>query len=279
MMNVSPMNNPNEVVSEDSTAGLSPIGHVQCRQRYRYEAARQASIAPDNEAWIQLADDVRLRDGLRGLEGFERVWVIYELHLNETWHPLVQPPREDMGKLGVFATRAPHRPNRIGLSCVRLLGIEGARLHIAQHDLLDGTPVIDLKPYVPYADAFPRARAGWIDTYEERVFTLEIEDAARQQIDWVADNAGWDLVNFLQVQLRTDPTDARRKRVSSTATGYRIAFRTWRVDYRVDAEEQRVSVVAVHSGYAPADLAVDASDRYKDKAVHRDFIAVFGERE
>ena len=139
------------------------IGYVECQQRYRYEAARQASIAPENEAWIQLVDDDSIRLGLRGIEGFERIWIVYELHLNERWHPLVQPPRADADRLGVFATRSPHRPNRIGLSCVCLLGVESSRLHVGQHDLLDGTPVLDIKPYVPYADAFPEARAGWID--------------------------------------------------------------------------------------------------------------------
>ena len=138
---------------------FAPIGYVECNQRYRYEAARQASIAPDNEARIQLIDREGLLEGLQGLAEFERIWVIYELHLNETWHPLVQPPREGLNKLGVFATRSPHRPNRIGLSCVQLRGIKGHTVHIAQHDLLDATPVLDIKPYVPYADAFPDARA------------------------------------------------------------------------------------------------------------------------
>ena len=255
---------------------FTPIGHVRCAQRYRYEAARQASIAPDNEAWIELLDDQDLKDGLRGLDGFERLWVVYELHLNETWHPQVQPPREDMGKLGVFATRAPHRPNRIGLSCVLLLGVEGRRLHIGRHDLLDGTPVMDLKPYVPYADAFPQSRAGWIDEYEEAVFSLEIADPAQRQIDWVREHAGWDLLNFLQVQLRTDPTDGRRKRIERLDTGYRIAFRTWRLDYRVDEEKRRVAVHGLCSGYTPTELEEGAPDRYRDKDTHRAFNLRFG---
>lgn len=263
-------------MNPDRLKSFSAIGYVRCAQRYRYEAARQASIAPDNEAWIELRDEQGLRDGLRGLEGFERIWVVYELHLNETWHPQVQPPREDMGKLGVFATRAPHRPNRIGLSCVLLLGIEGRRLHIGRHDLLDGTPVMDLKPYVPYADAFPRARAGWIDEYEEEVFSLEIKAGVQKRIDWVREHAGWDLLNFLQVQLRTDPTDGRRKRIERLGSGYRIAFRTWRLDYRVEAERARVTVYGLGSGYTSAELAAGVADVYGDKEVHRQFNACFG---
>ena len=255
---------------------FSPIGYVECQQRYRYEAARQASIAPDNEAWIQLVDDEDLRLGLRGLEDFERIWVLYELHLNEGWHPLVQPPRAEADKLGVFATRSPHRPNRLGLSCVRLLGVEGARLHVGQHDLLDGTPVLDLKPYVPYADAFPGARAGWIDACEEVVYALHIVPAAQEQIDWVYRQAGWDLMNFLQVQLRTDPTHAERKRIERHDDLYRIAFRTWRIEYAVDEVTQSVEVRRVRSGYRSEELVEGSEDRYEDKGVHRAFVRAYG---
>ena len=258
----------------EMASGFLPIGYIECAQRYRFEAARQASIAPDNEAWIQLNEDRALRDGLLGLADFERIWVIYELHLNETWHPFVQPPRQGIAKLGVFATRSPHRPNRIGMSCVRLLGVDGNRLHVGQHDFLDQTPVLDLKPYVPYADAFPDAWAGWVDSWEEQVFALDIAAGVAAQFSWVAEHAGYDLVNFLQVQLRTDPTDTRRKRIVELDGGFRIAFRTWRVDYRVDSEECRVEVLGVSSGYSEAELA-DSPDPYEDKAVHRRFIAAF----
>ncbi|MEE3258838.1 MAG: tRNA (N6-threonylcarbamoyladenosine(37)-N6)-methyltransferase TrmO [Candidatus Latescibacterota bacterium] len=255
---------------------MIPIGYVECAQHYRYEAARQASIAPDNEAWIQLEANQEFEEGLIGLADFARIWVLYELHLNETWHPLVEPPRAGMHKLGVFATRSPHRPNRLGMSCVRLLDIDGGRLHVGQHDLLDGTPVLDIKPYLPYADAFPDARAGWVDACKEQVFALDFS-AAQQQLDWVAAHAGWDLVNFLQVQLRTDPTDARRKRIEKTEHGFRIAFRTWRVDYRIDDAMVRVEVFAIASGYTTAALADEIVDKYGDKAVHRAFIAAFFE--
>jgi tRNA-Thr(GGU) m(6)t(6)A37 methyltransferase TsaA len=78
----------------------------------------------------------------------------------------VQPPRGPKGKRGVLATRSPHRPNAIGLSAVELVAVEGRTLHLRGVDLLDGTPVLDVKPYVPYADAFPGARAGWIDAVD-----------------------------------------------------------------------------------------------------------------
>ena len=106
---------------------------------------------------------------IQGLEGFEYVWVITYLHLNNRhWSPLVTPPRGPRRKQGVLATRAPHRPNPIALSALRLLRVdrENCILTFAGSDLIDGTPVLDVKPYVPYADVFPGAKSGWLDELE-----------------------------------------------------------------------------------------------------------------
>jgi len=101
-------------------------------------------------------------EGLRDLEGFERVWLLYWLDRAPAPRLEVVPFRDDVER-GLFATRAPCRPNPIGLSCVRLLGVEGNRLAIGGVDILDGTPLLDVKPYVPQFDAFPQSRAGWIE--------------------------------------------------------------------------------------------------------------------
>jgi tRNA-Thr(GGU) m(6)t(6)A37 methyltransferase TsaA len=256
-------------------ARVEPIGRVVCRQRYRYEAPRQGVLRPENRAVIELDDVPEYVDGLTGLDGFERIWVVFELHLNETWHAFVQPPHEGTARQGVFATRSPHRPTRIGLSCVRLLGIEGRRLEIAGHDLLDGTPVFDIKPYVPYADAFPDAAAGWLDEVPRRVFEVEFEPAAAERAGWIWEQAELDCVNFARVQLSHDPTDAQRKRIEAVDEGYVIAYRTWRLDYRVETESRRVTVCNIRSGYEEADLAEGAADPHGDKVAHREFRGQF----
>lgn len=258
-------------------ARLEPIGTVSCRQRYRYEAPRQGVLRPENRAVIELDDRPEYIDGLTGLEGFERIWVVFELHLNETWHAFVQPPHEGMARQGVFATRSPHRPTRIGLSCVRLLGIEGRRLEIAGHDLLDGTPVFDIKPYVPYADAFPDAAAGWLDGVPRRVFEVEFTESAAERATWVDRHAGLDADNFARVQLSEDPTDAERKRIQPgpAKASLTIAFRTWRLDYRVNDDAGVVTVFDLRSGYDGGDLEEGTEDPHADKGVHCAFVRRF----
>lgn len=118
-------------------------------------------------ATLELADWLEEKV-LQDLNGFDRVWLIFVFHQSEGWKSSVKPPRGGP-KRGVYSTRAPHRPNAIGLSAVELLKIEGRTLYLRGVDLLDGTPVLDIKPYVPYADAFPDSKAGWIDELDEKL--------------------------------------------------------------------------------------------------------------
>ncbi len=152
---------------------LKPIGVVRSPYRQRYGTPRQATVTAgtlhesEQDARIELDEAVVPAAALGGLEGFERVWVLSWFHLNQGWNPTVVPPRGPRVRRGVLATRAPHRPNQLGLSAVRVVRVEGHVLHVRGIDLLDGTPVLDLKPYVPYADAFADSRAGWLDTLDQ----------------------------------------------------------------------------------------------------------------
>ena len=148
------------------TYAFKPIGLIRSPYRQRIDAPHQSTVLAETgvpaEAFLDL-DPGLPEETLQDLDGFAYLWVIFVLHRSEGWAPRVQPPRGPRLKRGVFATRSPHRPNAIGLSAVELAGIEGRTLRLRGVDLLDGTPVLDIKPYVPYADAFPGARAGWID--------------------------------------------------------------------------------------------------------------------
>ncbi|MBP1628872.1 MAG: hypothetical protein H6Q00_3347 [Holophagaceae bacterium] len=144
-----------------------PIAFVHSPYRQRIDAPHQATVVEGTETGRAMEAEIHLEDwvpekALKGLEGFERIWAIFAFHRSEGWAPLVKPPR-GQGRKGVLATRSPHRPNPIGLSALELVSVEDRVIRVRGVDLLDGTPILDLKPYVPYADAFPASRAGWID--------------------------------------------------------------------------------------------------------------------
>ena len=143
---------------------VSPIGWVRSPYRRRFGTPQQsAAVDSDADAVLELDADLIPESALADLAGIERLWVVSWLHRGGTWAPQVMPPRGPRVRRSVFSTRSPDRPNPIGLSAVRLIRVEGCRLHVRGIDLIDGTPILDLKPYLPYADAFPDAKAGWID--------------------------------------------------------------------------------------------------------------------
>jgi tRNA-Thr(GGU) m(6)t(6)A37 methyltransferase TsaA len=136
------------------------VGVVRSPWRYVHDAPRQGTAARKETATIVLRKG--MQNCLLHLRGFDRVWVVFVLSFARGWKPTLVPPR-DTERRGVFATRSPHRPNPVGLTCARIVSVRGREVVVAEHDLLDGTPVLDLKPYVPYCDAFPDAKAGWVD--------------------------------------------------------------------------------------------------------------------
>lgn len=160
-------------MSEDDRFSFRPIGTLRSPYARRIDAPHQGTVTAGTESGEQASATLELAEWLdettlQDLDGFERLWLIYALHRSEGWRSTVKPPRGGP-KRGVLATRAPHRPNPIGLSAVELVKVAGRTLHLRGVDLLDGTPVLDIKPYVPYADAFPDARAGWIDELDARL--------------------------------------------------------------------------------------------------------------
>jgi len=147
-----------------------PIAFVRSPYARRIDAPHQSTVVAGTEtgdaaeAVIEFVGEFP-EAAFRDLAGFERIWLLFAFHRSDGWKPEVKPPRGG-GKRSVLATRSPHRPNAIGLSAVELLAIEGSSLRVRGVDLLDGTPILDIKPYVPYADAFPDSRAGWIDAVD-----------------------------------------------------------------------------------------------------------------
>ena len=146
---------------------MRPIAHIRSDFPEKFGVPRQSGLVEELAATVVFEPEYRDPSALRGLDGFSHLWLIWEFSQSRGWSPTVRPPRLGGNKrLGVFATRSPFRPNPIGLSCVRLLAVRqdralGPVLTVAGADLLDGTPIYDIKPYLPYADCKPEAVGGF----------------------------------------------------------------------------------------------------------------------
>ena len=151
------------------TYTLRPIAHMVSDFPEKFGIPRQAGVVPELESVVVFEPEYRDPEALRGIEGFSHLWLIWQFSesVTDTFSPTVRPPRLGGNvRMGVFATRSPFRPNSLGLSCVELVRVEsrpglGTVLLVRGADLMDGTPIFDVKPYIPYADARPEARSGF----------------------------------------------------------------------------------------------------------------------
>ena len=165
---------------EQST--FSVIARMHSDFDQKFGIPRQSGLVEELESTIVFEPEFRNPDALRGLEGFSHLWIVWEFSKarREGWSPTVRPPRLGGNqRLGVFATRSPFRPNPIGLSCVKLVGVEQTEEHgwvirVAGADLLNGTPIYDIKPYLPYADCKPEAIGGFASAPKEATLTVHI---------------------------------------------------------------------------------------------------------
>lgn len=252
---------------------FTPVATVHTTRRFRYDVPRQGSLDPEHIAEIVFEPGCNYEQALEDLRGFDRLWLLSVFHLNEGWKTRVSVPRHRRRKVGVFATRAPYRPNPIGLSCVRLLSVTGRTLRVAECDLIDGTPILDVKPYLPYADSFPDAATGWVPREEDR-YTIAWTEAAAFRLDWLRAH-GLDLLPFAITQLEAEPRRDDRKRLIPTphADEYVLAYRTWRLRVTVEDKDHTVRITDIFSGYRSTELHVTAEDPYGDKDLHRAFLA------
>ena len=164
---------------------ILPIAHIRTDFPDKFGIPRQSGLVPELTARIVFEPDYRDPHALVGLEGYSHLWLIWqfstvaaEYAAGKRWRPTVRPPRlGGNARRGVFATRSPYRPNALGLSCVELAGIEDGDLLVKGADLLDGTPIYDIKPYLPYVDAHPEARGGFADATAHYGLKVECDPA------------------------------------------------------------------------------------------------------
>jgi tRNA-Thr(GGU) m(6)t(6)A37 methyltransferase TsaA len=262
---------------------MEPIGYVRAPLESKAEAARQPAAAAGTHGRIELLPGWNFEHALDDLAGWEYIWVIFQFHLNEGWRPKVLPPRSTTGRKGVFATRSPHRPNALGLSAVRLERIDGLTLHLGEHDMLDGTPVLDIKPYVAYTDAHPQARSGWLEDAGRKVggatpadpvphYAVLMDPLAAQQAAWIESRTGLAIGERIRATLELGPEPHPYRRIRREGDALRLAVKEWRVRFTVT--ERTVRVAEISTGYRATQLDA-ARPGAEPLEAHHDFVARF----
>jgi tRNA-Thr(GGU) m(6)t(6)A37 methyltransferase TsaA len=248
----------------------------------KVEAARQPRVALDTPAQIQLLPGRNFEHALEDLASWELIWVIFWFHLNSGWRPKVLPPRSITGRKGVFATRSPHRPNPIGMSVVRLERVDGLTLHIRGADMVDGTPVLDLKPYIAYTDAHPDAGTGWLEEAGSSGkqglpadpipdYVVHFDALAGKQAEWIEAHSGLAIQERIRSTLLLGPKPHPYRRIRRMDKWMQLAVKEWRACFTV--VEREVRVLEIYSGFRASQLAADDGDALKQ--VHREFTAVW----
>ncbi len=169
---------------------MKVVARIRSAFSTKFGIPRQSGLVPELRSTIVFEPEYRDPEALRGLEDFSRLWLIWQFSeaKRDSWSPTVRPPRlGGNARMGVFATRSPFRPNPIGLSCVEIVGItlhspDGPVIEVAGADLMDGTPIYDIKPYIPYADAYPEALGGFAAAGWERQLELDFPDALLEKV-------------------------------------------------------------------------------------------------
>lgn len=211
---------------------IKPIAHIYTDFPEKFGIPRQSGLAKSLRGRIVFEPEYRNPDALRGLDGFSHIWLIWEFSANRTtspWQPVVRPPRLGGNSfMGVFATRSPFRPNPLGLSCVKVDSIElstpdGPVINVLGTDLMDGTPIYDIKPYIRYADSRPEAVCGYVDALEERSLKVVFPSGLS---DRIADKT---IIPSLMETLRLDPRPSYHndpERVYGLSfSGYNVRFK------------------------------------------------------
>ena len=275
---------PSSASDSPTALTLEPIGYLRNALATKIEAARQPRAAAGTPARIELLPGRHFEHALEDLASWELIWVIFWFHLNTGWRPKVLPPRSTTGRKGVFSTRSPHRPNPIGMSVVRLERVEGLSLYIRDADMLDGTPVLDIKPYIAYTDAYPNAGTGWLQEASRsekadtppldpvRAYLVQFDTLAADQAAWIEAHTGLAIRERIESTLSLGPEPHPYRRIRRMGEGLQLSVKEWRIRFAV--AERNVRVFEIGSGFRDSQIAAAGAD---DPAltVHRKYLALW----
>ena len=219
------------------------IAHIHTEFNTKFGVPRQSGIIDSLRGRIVFEPEYRVADALRGIEGFSHLWLIWQFSeaRRDSWSPTVRPPRLGGNtRMGVFATRSPFRPNAIGLSSVRLIDVDytspdAPAIIVAGADLMNGTPIIDIKPYLPYTDSHPDATGGFTDTNTQAMQPLEVNIPEN-----LACRIGADTLAALRGTLACDP---RPRYQHDPERIYGMTFANHEVKFKVDGTT--VTVISI----------------------------------
>lgn len=187
---------------------VRPIGYLKSCYKDKFGTPRQSGLVQEARSQLQILPEYQPLEALQGLEGFSHVWLVWWFHQNKVsrYHAKVHPPRLEGKTMGLFATRTPHRPNPIGLSLVKLEAIEGDTLILAGADLVEGTPILDVKPYLPMYESIPQAQVGWVSEVAEVRFEISWSEAAMKALEVLkAQDAAIEYKNVIEKTIQLDP--------------------------------------------------------------------------
>jgi tRNA (adenine37-N6)-methyltransferase len=268
---------PNSYLEMAGSLNLEPIGFARTASRFKFDAPSQPDAEAAKVNQIELLPGKQYELALSDLAGFDRIWLLWWFDRNQTWRPRVLPPRGPAKRRGVFATRSPHRPNPLGLTCVTLLGIEGRFLQVGPLDMTDGTPIFDIKPYLRTVDAHPESSLGWLEEVEAAdqappQFQVRLSPQAERELGWLRTEFGIDFTERAFGILGRDPTPHRTRRILQIETNlFRIACGAWRMYFRI--LDSVVEIVEIEKGYADEGLQAEYSEKIIDRDAQIAFAA------
>lgn len=213
------------------------IGHVKSGYPDKFGVPRQSGLVHSVSAEIVIESQFQPEISLQGLERFTHLWILFIFHLNDSkgFNAKVHPPRMNGESIGVFATRSPHRPNPVGLSLVKIKKVHRDRIEVDGIDLVDGTPVVDIKPYLPQFEIREDAKAGWVEETTPSVIQVEFDAAAEQALQqWTRDSGQANLKQAIVDIIRQDPRPVIYRGSEETGGKYRQdhVFRLYEKDIK-----------------------------------------------
>ena len=229
---------------------MEPIGFIESCYRDKFGTPRQPGLVKKAWARLKIRADLQPEESLAGLEGFSHVWLVWVFHQNKTssrFHAKVHPPRLEGKTMGLFATRTPHRPNPIGLSLVELIAVEKDGIVVAGADLVDGTPILDIKPYLPEVESIPDARSGWPQEVEKDPIEVEFDAKAEAILqEWQLLHPTRAIREIIIETLKLDPRPVVYRGFENTESPYRSSHAVRLFEGDIHFKFESATKVVVH---------------------------------